>query len=208
MGKYSIDEATLKEVADSIRAKTETTDEIPVTEFASRIGDITTGVELETHPSYSQAADASSVLLNRHFWDESGAVHVGTMENWRSQYYEIQPEEVVDMGGGYYESIRIRGVGRSIDVTCSNWDGSGEYVTVYYGHATYGGWNDYPIYSGEERTLPYIPANGIIVVKTTSGVDTISVENGTIVTTIKDGTNDWYIVTTGTEDMYIWVIPV
>lgn len=74
----SYQEDRLHEIAEAIRAKTSTTAEIKAVDFAQKILDIPTGIEL---PTLDNPGGASDVKNGMQFIDQKGNVVTGTMPN-------------------------------------------------------------------------------------------------------------------------------
>lgn len=188
MGKYSIDEATLKEVADSIRAKTETTDEIPVTEFASRIGDITTGVEL---PELTKVAPANYVLNGYEYIDDTGMKQTGTMLDQSGMAdvgLQLDPGEQYTLKKGYYEETLIS-VSESDKVTLTIHNDTSYGVRVYFYDWIVEQTEWYSIDSGASDNIILMP-NSIVVIRMDYNADA-------------DGVDKWF---EGSDERYYYGI--
>lgn len=72
----SYQEERLHEIADAIRTKTSTTNEIKATEFAQKILDIPTGTEL---PTLTNQGNDGDILNSKQFIDQDGNIVTGTM---------------------------------------------------------------------------------------------------------------------------------
>jgi hypothetical protein len=174
MGKYSIDEATLKDVADSIRAKTEVTDEIPVTEFASRIGDITTGVEL---PELTKVAPVEYVLQGFEYIDRTGMKRTGTMidrSSMASVGIQLAPGEQYTLKKGYYAVTPIS-VSEPDKVTLTIHNDTSYEVRVYFYDWIVEGTEWYSIDSGASDNIILMP-NSIVVIRMDYNADADDVD--------------------------------
>lgn len=98
MAKYSVNDATLKAVADAIRAKEGSADLIPASAFAERIAAIETGVQL---PELTNPGSAGDLLEGKQLIDQYGNVLTGTMPVITS----VKPTLEVDSAGIISSSI-------------------------------------------------------------------------------------------------------
>ena len=97
MAKYSIDDATLKGIADAIRAKDESTGVIPVPEIPSRIAAIQTGSDVS-----GVTAGESDVVAGKVFVDASGAEKTGTLVVQTYYYGASDPAANLGVNGDLY----------------------------------------------------------------------------------------------------------
>jgi hypothetical protein len=85
MAKYTLEESTLTNIADAIRAKTGKNDKITPSDFAEEISSIegNNGVVL---PTLSNPASASDILMGKDAIDASGEKITGSIETFDGSY--------------------------------------------------------------------------------------------------------------------------
>lgn len=97
MAKYSIDSATLKGIADAIRAKEGSTGAIPVSDIPSRIAAIQTGADVS-----GVTAVEADVVAGVVFVDSSGAQKTGTLVVQTYYYGSGAPSADLGADGDLY----------------------------------------------------------------------------------------------------------
>lgn len=99
MAKYSIEKSTLTGIADAVRAKEGTTAPIPVTDMATRIQAIQTGVEL---PALDSPGSSEDLMQGKQLIDSEGKPVTGTFT------IEQELEEQADLVTQIQEALNTK----------------------------------------------------------------------------------------------------
>lgn len=140
MAEYLIQDTTLSDIADAIRAKEESTGTIQVNKFASRIAAISTGIEVQTVSGTFKTSSSGTATVTCGFRPDVVSISLGETSDDNDVYavaipfleYSGKTLDIAMWGdGGYVYDFYVTSSATGFSVSSTRlWDNNWEAETV------------------------------------------------------------------------------